>query len=46
MAGIELYDISGKQVWSLRDLKAGESFRVPASVRTGALKYRWLAAGL
>jgi cytochrome c len=46
MAGIELYDISGKQVWSLRDLKAGESFRVPANVRTGALKYRWVQAGL
>ena len=42
MAGIELYDIKGKQVWSMRNLKAGETFRLPSRLQAGALKYRWI----
>lgn len=46
MSGIELYDISGKLVWSARNLKAGETFHLPVGLHTGALKYRWLSAAL
>ena len=46
MSGIELYDISGKEVWSTRNLKAGDTFRLPATLHTGALKYRWVPASL
>ncbi|MDB5049628.1 MAG: hypothetical protein JWO30_2699 [Fibrobacteres bacterium] len=46
MSGIELYDISGKQTWNKRDLKAGETFRLPSNLHTGALKYRWIPAGI
>ena len=42
MTGIELYDIKGKQVWSMRNLKAGETFRLPSRLQAGALKYRWI----
>ncbi|MDQ3003224.1 MAG: PQQ-dependent sugar dehydrogenase [Fibrobacterota bacterium] len=44
MTGIELYDIKGKQVWSMRNLKAGETFRLPSGIQAGALKYRWIPA--
>lgn len=43
MAGLELYGISGKKVWSIGNLKAGDSFRLPAKLRGGALKYRWVS---
>ncbi|HKP95519.1 MAG TPA: PQQ-dependent sugar dehydrogenase, partial [Fibrobacteria bacterium] len=45
MSGIELYDIAGKRVWSLGNLKQGDSFRLPSGLRAGALKYRWIPAG-
>jgi cytochrome c len=45
MSGIELYGISGKRVWSARNLKAGEAFRLPAKLNMGAMKYRWVPAG-
>jgi len=44
MSGIELYTISGKQLWSKRNLKAGETFRLPAEIRGGAMQYRWVPA--
>lgn len=43
MTGIELYGITGKKVWSTGNLKAGDSFRLPAGIGGGALHYRWLA---
>jgi cytochrome c len=42
MSGLELYGISGKKVWSIGALQAGDSFRMPEGVRAGALKYRWI----
>ncbi|MDB5105424.1 MAG: cytochrome c class [Fibrobacteres bacterium] len=46
MTGIELYDISGKQIWSANHLKVGETFRLPAGIKGGALQYRWVPAAL
>jgi cytochrome c len=43
MSGIELYDISGKKVWSIGNLKSGDSFRLPAKIYGGALKYKWVS---
>ncbi|MEO6096993.1 MAG: PQQ-dependent sugar dehydrogenase [Fibrobacteria bacterium] len=42
MSGIELYEITGKQIWSKRGLKKGDTFRLPATLARGALKYRWI----
>jgi hypothetical protein len=44
MIGLELFDISGKLVWSTGRLATGESFRLPAYVQFGALNYRWIPA--
>jgi cytochrome c len=46
MGGIELYDIAGKQVWNALNLKAGDTFRLPPGIKGGALKYRWVPAGI
>jgi cytochrome c len=43
MSGIELFDMSGKKVWGAGSLKAGDSFRLPANLHGGALKYRWVS---
>ena len=46
MAGMELFDINGKQVWNSGKLKAGETFWLPKGLVFGALKYRWVPAGI
>jgi glucose/arabinose dehydrogenase len=41
MIGFELFDMNGKRVWDAGSLRGGRSFRLPADMQAGALKYRW-----
>ena len=44
MTGIEVFNLSGRQVWSSNGLRAGETVQIPR-MQAGVLKYRWTAAG-
>jgi cytochrome c len=46
MAGFQLFDLAGKRVWDAGHLKSGTSFRLPAELHAGALKYRWVPASI
>ena len=42
ISAIEVFNLSGRQVWSAADLRAGEKVEIPR-LQAGVLKYRWIA---
>jgi glucose/arabinose dehydrogenase len=40
VTGIDVFDLSGRRVWSAAGLKAGETLEIPLT-QAGVLKYRW-----
>ncbi len=46
MAGFELFDMMGRKVWEIRHLQPGQSFNFPSHLSQGAMKYRWVSAGM
>jgi hypothetical protein len=41
MIGFELFRMDGTRVWDAGGLGGRRSFRLPAGLKTGGLKYRW-----
>jgi glucose/arabinose dehydrogenase len=42
MSALQVFDLSGRQVWSVTHLRAGETVEIPR-MHAGVLKYRWTA---
>jgi hypothetical protein len=42
MKAFELFDLMGRKVWEIKNLRFGESFKLPDLSKSGALKYRWV----
>jgi hypothetical protein len=46
MAGFEIRDLMGRQIWNAKNLRPGQSFELPAGLPRGAMQYRWISAGM
>ncbi len=43
MTAFRLFDLMGRKIWEIKDLRPGESFRLPV-LHQGAFKYLWVRA--